>query len=185
MDFIKDILPVLISFITLVITIYIPIRVMQYQRYTNLASIYMDSKFGYAVQSVIAFFYDNCNCDIERIPEEYIKRYNSDFEKLRNHEIETENMLHYQRRLLSVYFYELECCRASSLKLRKMIKKDWTTSESYVLAILICMNNVVDDLIKKDVSRIKHQRIPRVKGISEYLYRLSKELKCSKNWMQI
>ena len=66
-----------------------------------------------------------------------------------------------------------------------MIKKDWTTSESYVLAILICMNNVVDDLIKKDVSRIKHQRIPRVKGISEYLYRLSKELKCSKNWMQI
>ena len=99
--------------------------------------------------------------------------------------IKIEDMLHYQRRLLSVYFYELECCRVSSRKLRKMTKKDWTTSESYVLKILICMNKVVDEQIKKDISEIKHQRIPKVKGISEYLCRLSTELKDGKSWMQL
>lgn len=147
--------------------------------------MYMNSEFGFAFQRIIEFFSNECNCDVEKIPEEYMKRYQSDLDKLRKNEIDIENVLHYQRRLLSVYFYELECSRVSSWKLQKMIKKDWTTSESYVLKILICMNKVVDEQIKKDISIIKHQRIPKVKGISEYLYRLSKELKGGKSWMQI
>ena len=180
-----DCMTIGISIVTLVVTISIPIRIMQFQRYTNLSSMYMNSEFGYAFQNIIEFFHKECNCDIERIPEEYMKRYHSDFAKLRDDKIKIEYMLHYQRRLLSVYFYELECCRVSSRKLRKMIKKDWTTSESYVLKILICMNKVVDEQIKKDISEIKHQRIPKVKGISEYLFRLSTELKDGKSWMQL
>lgn len=185
MDFVTNIFPIIISFITLLVTIYIPIRIMQYQRYTNLSAMYMDSKFGYAFQSVIEFFHDNCDCDVERIPDEYMKRYYSDFAKLKERKIEIDEMLHYQRRLLSVYFYELECCRASSRRLQKMIKKDWTTSEAYVLKILICMNKVVDEQIKKDISELKYQCVPKVKGISEYLYRLSKELNDGKPWMQL
>ena len=43
----------------------------------------------------------------------------------------------------------------------------------------------LDDYIKKDISEIKHQHIPKAKGISEYLDRLSKELKDGKPWIQI
>lgn len=116
MEFVTDIFPIIISFITLLVTIYIPIRIMQYQRYTNLSAMYMNSEFGYAFQSVIEFFYNECNCDLEKIPKEYLKRYRSDFEKLKKNEIDKDNVLHFQRRLLCVYFYELECCRASSWK---------------------------------------------------------------------
>ena len=68
-----------------------------------------------------------------------------------------------------------------------MIKKDWTTAEAYVSRILICMNKVVGENpnIMMDISSIKHQHIPKVKGISEYLDRLYNELKDGKKWMQI
>lgn len=180
-----DVITISLSIATLICTIIIPVRIMKFQQYSNLNTVYMNHEFGYAFQNVIEFFHDDCGCDVDRIPEEYMKRYHSDFKKLRNKDIEEKDVLHYQRRLLGVYFYELECCRESSWKLRKMIKKDWTTSESYVLKILICMNKVVDDYIKKDISEIKHQHIPKAKGISEYLDRLSKELKDGKPWMQI
>lgn len=179
------IVQIILAIATFVVTIFIPVMVMRFQQYSNLSSMYMGSEFGYAFQSVIEFFYNDCDCDVEKIPVEYMKRYHSDFEKLKRNEINKEDVLHYQRRLLSVYFYELECCRSLSPRLRKIIKKDWTTSESYVLKILICMNKVVDEQIKKDISEIKHQHIPRVKGISEYLIRLSKELKDGKPWMQL
>lgn len=180
-----NILTLIVSLVGLIIAVYIPVRIMQYQQYTNLSPVYMNSEFGHAFQSVIDFFHDDCNCDVERIPEEYIKRYNSDFEKLKNGKIQKESVLHYQRRLLSVYFCDLDNCRSSNRKLRKIIKKDWTTSESYVLKIIICMNDVVKKQFMKDISSIKHQYIPRVKGISEYLDRLSTELSDGKPWMQL
>ena len=180
-----DIISVIIAFITLIVTISIPWQIMKFQRYTNLTAMYMNSEYGYAFQQVIEFFHDACGCDVERIPEEYIKRYNSDFEKLKNNKITSEDVLHFQRRQLSIYFYELECCRASDWRLRRMVKKDWTVSESYVLRILICMNQVVEEKIKKDISPVKHQHIPRVKGLNEYLVRLIKELKDAKPWMQM
>ena len=49
------------------------------------------------------------------------------------------------------------------------------------------MNKAVDDNpdIMMDISNIKHQHVPNVKGISEYLNRLYNELKNEKKWMQI
>ena len=160
---------------------------MNFQRYTNLSSTYMGFDFAHAIQSVIEFFYKDCECDVDRIPEEYNKRFYSDFEKLKARKIEKEDVLHYQRRMLTDYFYELESCRESSFRLSKMIKKDWTTSEAYVCRILVCMNKAVGDNpdIMMDISCVKNQRIPKVKGISEYLNRLYNELKNEKKWMQV
>ena len=187
MEFVKDYLPVVISIFSFVVAIFIPIRIMHYQRYTNLSEIYMSFDFAHAFQSVITFFYKDCKCDVDKIPEEYNKRFHSDLESLKTRKINKEDVLHYQRRLLVEYFYELDSCRASSRRLRKMIKKDWTTAEAYVSRILICMNKVVGENpnIMMDISSIKHQHIPKVKGISEYLDRLYNELKDGKKWMQI
>ena len=181
----KDIVPIIIALVTLIMTIKIPIWIMQFQRYTNLASTYMSFDFAHAFQSVIEFFYKDCDCDVERIPEEYAKRYHSDFQKLKDKKIEREDVLHYQRRLLNDYFYELEVCRTSSRRLGKMIKKDWTTSEANVTKILICMNKVVSEHYMMDISAVKYQHIPKVKGISEYLSRFYKALKDGKPWMQV
>ena len=160
---------------------------MNFQRYTNLSSTYMGFDFSHALQSVIEFFYKDCECDVEKIPEEYSKRFYSDFERLKLRKIDREDVLHYQRRMLTDYFYELESCRASSKRLRKMIKMDWTTSEACVSRILICMNKAVDENpdIMMDISSIKHQHVPKVKGISEYLDRLYNALKDEKKWMQV
>lgn len=183
----KDIISIVISVATLVFTICIPLQIMKFQRYTNLMATYESFEFAHAFQCVIDFFYKDCDCDVDRIPEEYNKRFCSDFEKLKARKIEKEDVLHYQRRMLTDYFYELESCRASSFRLSKMIKKDWTTSEAYVSRILICMNKAVDDNpnIMMDISNIKHQHVPKVNGISEYLNRLYNELKNEKKWMQI
>ena len=183
----KDIISIVISVATLVFTICIPLQIMKFQRYTNLMTTYESFEFAHAFQCVIDFFYKDCDCDVDRIPEEYNKRFCSDFEKLKARKIEKEDVLHCQRRMLTDYFYELESCRASSFRLSKMIKKDWTTSEAYVSRILICMNKAVDDNpnIMMDISNIKHQHVPKVNGISEYLNRLYNELKNEKKWMQI
>ena len=187
MELIMSVLQVVLAMIAIICAIYIPIRIMNFQRYTNLSTTYMGFDFAHAIQSVIEFFYKDCECDVDRIPEEYNKRFCSDFEKLKAKKIEKEDVLHYQRRMLTDYFYELESCRASSFRLSKMIKKDWTTSEAYVSRILICMNKAVDDNpdIMMDISNIKHQHVPKVNGISEYLNRLYNELKNEKKWMQI
>lgn len=187
MKLIMDITQIVISVIAIIFAIWIPIRVMNYQRYTNLSATYMSFDFAHAFQSVINFFYSDCECDVDKIPEEYNKRFYSDFQKLKAGEIHKDDVLHYQRRMLTDYFYELESCRASSKTLCKMIKKDWTTAEAYVSKILICMNKAVIDNpdIMMDISPIKHQHIPKVKGISEYLDRLYSELKKGKKWMRI
>ena len=49
------------------------------------------------------------------------------------------------------------------------------------------MNKAVDDNpdIMMDISSIKYQYVPKVKGVSEYLNRLYNELKTEKKWMQV
>ena len=187
MNLIMNIIQIVVSVIAIIFAIYIPIQIMQFQRYTNLASTYMSFDFAHAFQSVIEFYFKDCDCDVDKIPEEYNKRFYSDFEKLKSGKIDKEDVLHYQRRMLCDFFYELESCRASSMRLKKMIKKDWTISEAYVCRILIFMNKAVGDNpdIMMDISCVKNQHIPKVKGISEYLNRLYDELKNEKKWMQV
>lgn len=182
-----EIITILLSITTLFCTIIIPIRIMKFQRYTNLFSTYMSMEFAHAFQSVINFFYDDCGCDVERIPEEYKKRFISDFSNLDENKIDINDVLHYQRRLLNDYFMELEMCRESSKVLRNIIRKDWTASEAWVCKILIFMNKAIDDdpEMFKDISAIKHERMPMLKGLSEYLKNFYNALRNESRNMQL
>ncbi len=75
----KDIITIVVSLVTLFVTFSIPIQIMKFQRYTGLMSTYMSHEFGNALQSVINFFYDDCGCDVEKIPAKYKERYCEDF----------------------------------------------------------------------------------------------------------
>ncbi len=184
---IMEFFTILLSIVTLFFTIIIPIQIMKFQNYTNLTSIYCSFEFAHAFQSVINFFHDDCECSVERIPAEYKKRFKSDFEKLKNGEIQLSDILHYQRRHLNDYFLELEMCRKSSWILRRIIRKDWTTSEAWVVKILICMNNAVDNDVElfKDISSIKHDKMPKTKGLSKYLENFYDALKSESRNMQV
>lgn len=183
-----DIVTIILSIATLVCTIIIPVRIMKFQNYSGLMTTYESFEFAHAFQCVIDFYYIDCNCDVERISEEYKKRFESDFKSLsedKNYDI--TKVLHYQRRFLNDYFLELELCRESSRYLRNIIRKDWTKSEAWVCKILVYMNKAVDDNpeIFKDISGIKYEKMPKIKGLSQYLIRFYNELRKESDRMQM
>ena len=181
-----------VTVIALIVAVFIPTRIMEYQRYTNLIGTYMSLDFAHAFQSVIAFFCDDCEYDVERIPAEYKKRFESDMKRVMRHGDSGDitgditKVLHYQRRFLNNYFLELEMCRRSSRTLSRIIRKDWTANEAYVTRILIFMNDAVDNdpEMFKDISCIKDERLPRVRGMNEYLKSLQGILQNELRWMQ-
>lgn len=181
-----DYITIGLSIITIIVTIYIPIRIMKFQRYNDLASAYRSIEFGHAQQCVIDFFYRDCNCDVNRIAQKYTERFNSDFEKLKQGKIEPQNVLHYQRRLLNNYYTELEINRKSDLCIKKLIQNEWTTQNADIVKIIVYMNKAAENNpnIFMDISPIKYERMPRVKGMSKYLVSLYNFLKSSKKWIK-
>ena len=59
-ELILNIVQIVISVVAIIFAIYIPIRIMEFQRYTNLSATYMGFDFAHAFQSVIEFFYKDC-----------------------------------------------------------------------------------------------------------------------------
>ena len=182
--FTSDCVSIVIAIFTLVVTISIPVQIMKFQRYLSLMPIYMGFDVANAFMSVINFFHDDCDCDVGRIPEEYKKRFKYDFDEKNN--VPLEKILHYQRRLLNDYFFELESCRKSSWILRRKIEKEWTSSEAWVVKILIFMNAAVDNdpELFKNISGIKHDRLPKIRGLNKYLKKFYDDLSNAKRWMQ-
>ena len=185
----KDILTLVVSLVTLFVTFSIPIQIMKFQRYTGLMSTYMSLEFAHAYQSVINFFHDDCACDVEMIPQKYKERYDKDFKKLRDEDVDfnLQNALHNQRRFLNDYFVELDMCRESSFFLRCRIHKEWTTNEAWVAKILIYMNKAVDndDELFKDISCIKYEKMAKAEGLSRYLEKFYNALKSQSPKMQV
>lgn len=173
-----------VSIATLIVTVYIPTQIMKFQRYTNLIATYMSLDFAHALQSVIAFFCEDCGHDVERIPAVYRMRFDHDMNPANN--VAIEDRLHYQRRFLNNYFLELEMCRQSSMVLRRVLRKDWTANEADIVKILIYMNEAVknDPDMFKDLSDIEYERMPKVKGMGEYLANFYNVMRKERRWMQ-
>lgn len=177
-----DIISLIVSFSALVVAIRIPVKIMEYQRFLNMYTSYMSYDYAEAFQGVINFYYDDCGCDVERIPDEYYRRYKEDFSP---GEKDASKILHYQRRYLNDYFYEIEKCRELNSKLRKEIKDFFTRNDAFVAKILIYMNKAVDEnpQIYKDITPIKRSRMPKTKGLNCYLERLYEDLKSEGRWI--
>lgn len=175
-----DIVQTVTCVITMIFTILIPVFIMNFTNYTNLTIKYMDAEIGQAIQAVVDFFYDDCNCDVSLINQMYLHRYYADKNLDGN-----KPTLHNQRRLLTDFYCELEMCRKSSLLLKHKIKRDWTSKEAWIIKILIHMNNAVqEEGLMKDISSVKYEKIHRPKGINSYLNKLSEVLEKSDTEMR-
>lgn len=187
----SDVIQIGLAIATLIFTIKIPIKIMKFQRYQNLVSTYMSFEFAHAIQSVIHFFRDDCNCKVERISFEYKKRFDKDMKPSvvsdGNNKNDPSAILHYQRRFLNNFFLELEMCRESSRTLHKRIIKEWTSNEAWIVKILIYMNKAVesDEEMFQDISCIKRERMPRTKGMCEYLEKFYNTMSSQPKFMRM
>lgn len=153
MDFFKEI-ESLITFLSLIATIIglviawiIPERIMWRQALIDLNNIYLSYDFAVAVQGIVEFFKEDCNSDVDKIAYAYKKRFIKDFGKTGKNKVSKEENLHYQRRLLSQFYYELDLCvEHKILGIRRLqIRKLYGKSEANLVKILFFMNKAVDE----------------------------------------
>lgn len=179
---------------------YIPEKIKWNQFYSNLISEYRSYDFAIAVQGVVEFFTLDCDSDVTKIPEKYKERFMKEIYGFKGEELnekidkkkllqkDSEKTLHFQRRLLTQFYWELDSCLKSSFIGARHVKKDFTRGESNIIKILYFMNEAVDndEILYKDICF--DERLPtikRAKGINKSLVHLSEELKNTKRYIEV
>lgn len=207
MDFeeVMTLIQTICSVLAVILAWYIPKKIKWDQFYSNLISEYRSYDFAIAVQSVVEFFTLDCDSDVTKIPEKYKERFMKEIYGIQESfpetlddlkEIDKKNLLqkdsdktlHFQRRLLTQFYWELNSCLKSSFVGRRHVKKDFTKSESKIIKILYYMNEAVDndEILYKDICF--DERLPsikRAKGINKSLVHLSEELKNTKRYIEV
>ena len=144
-------------------------------------SDYRGYDFAAAVQGVVSFFYDDCKNNVEEIQDKYEVRFKKDFTESSEYSCQTvsnDKNLHYQRRLLTQFYYDIDrCCHSHFIK-KSRIQKDFTSNEANILKVVFYMNEAISNssILFKDIScsdRLK----PNSKGINLYIKDLHSILK--------
>ena len=215
-----DILQCIFAFAACVLACFIPKKIMWEQSYSTLIADYRSYDFAIAVQGIVEFFAVDCKSNVDKIKEEYERRFVRDMygldldkdlngkfsvekvkEKLsskkkdENNQQETDGAepnqkspelcLHYQRRLLAQFYYQLDLCANSHFIRKKRIYRDFTKGETNLVRLLFLMDRAVDesDVLFKDISC--DERVPRkAKGMNHYLADIYRVLKNSKPHME-
>ena len=205
------IIQTILAFIGCVIAWFIPKRIMWEQTYSSLLSDYRSYDFGIAVQGIVEFFAVDCNYDVTTIKEAYERRFvravsdlslDSDLngmfsletvrEKLKGRnpaeirEKSPDLCLHYQRRLLAQFYYQLDLCARSPFIGKRRVCRDFTTREADIVRLLYLMGSAVNEsgVLFKDISC--DERVPRsARGLSRSLADIYRVLKESKPYMEL
>ena len=126
-------------------TFYIPKKMMNNQIYADLMSEYRKPEIGEAIIAVIDFYTKDCKSDVEMIEKEYVERYKTDKQSGKY-----ENSLHFQRRLLSQYYYQLAALRYQdgwfTRLSKKKVREDFTAREAKLLSLLSYMNKAAETI---------------------------------------
>lgn len=131
--------------VAILATLYIPKKMMNNQIYADIISEYRSPAIGQAIISVIAFYTNDCNSDVEMIEKKYFERYETDKQNGKY-----ENSLHFQRRLLSQYYYQLAALRYQGGRFtrlsKKKVREDFTAREAKLLSLLSYMNKAAENI---------------------------------------
>lgn len=210
------VISVVLAIIAGVLAWFIPKKIMWEQSYSTLIADYRSYDFAIAVQGIVEFFAVDCKSNVDKIKEEYERRfvrdmYGLDLDKDLNGKFSVEKVkeklnekktagaekciepnqkspelcLHYQRRLLAQFYYQLDLCANSHFIRKKRIYRDFTKGETNLVRLLFLMDRAVDgsDVLFKDISC--DERVPRkAKGMNHYLCDIYRVLKNSKPYME-
>ena len=201
------IIQTILAFASCVIAWFIPKRIMWEQTYSSLMSDYRSYDFGIAVQGIVEFFAIDCKSDVKNIRKEYERRFVRDIydldlhgtfsletvrEKLKGRnpaeicEKSPDLCLHYQRRLLAQFYYQLDLCARSPFIGKRRVRRDFTSREADIVRLLYLMGSAADDsdVLFKDISC--DERVPRsARGLSRSLADIYRVLKESKPYMEL
>lgn len=181
-----NILTLIVAIVTLVMTIYIPKKLAWEQYYNSLIIEYRSMEFGKAMQSVILFYTETCGKNVTRIYDEYEKRYIEEVLHQKDHKT-SEDVLHFQRRLLAQFFLDLEKCANTPFYFigKARVQNDFTTGTKNLVKILYFMDLAVNNPnIYADISC--EEKIPkssRIKGMNKHLCHMYEILKESKDYI--
>ncbi|MDR1215849.1 MAG: hypothetical protein LBK25_04125 [Treponema sp.] len=192
-----DIIQLVIATITLIVAIIaaffafkIPRKIMIDQRYSDLLKEYRSSEMGVAILSVFRFYTRDCKSNIDRIVDEYKKKYKAQIgDPLARGEttINYSQTLHFQRRLISQFYYDMACLRYNECCPRlstKQLLYWFTPREVPLLAIVLHMAKPSMEVFEKaeNVPDPKYRlqctsHDNKVLSMNEMLYKLYKEAK--------
>ncbi len=184
------IVQIIISVVACCLAVYIPEKIKWEQRYSQLLSDYRGYDVAAAVQGLVQFFVKDCKCDVGNIAKEYERHFDKEVENPKEDvRIDNDKNLHYQRRLLNAYFYELnECAKRRFLIGKKRVGRDFTKNEASVIKILYFMNVAAADseMIFKDISTDERiPKFPRLSGMTKSIVQVYEILRNSKKYMDV
>jgi hypothetical protein len=99
----------LLSVAALLAALYIPRKIMVDQTFSSLVTQYRSPEMGFAILSIFDFYKKNCESSPNLIEKKYMARYNRE---IRNpmklgKKIDPEKTLHFQRRTIAYFYWEL------------------------------------------------------------------------------
>ena len=164
-----------------VLAVYIPKKISWEQMYSQLLSDYCGYDFGAAVMGVVLFFKQDCNCDVGIIKKQYEDWFNKQFAKqLRennpnfenskaDYKIPNDQNLHYQRRLLTQFYFLLDQCARSPFVGKRRVQKDFSSKEANLLKVLYYMNLAAESSdVFMDIG-VDDRIPPNPKSINKYI----------------
>ena len=192
----KDILPIIqtvAAILACFLAVYIPQKIKWEQMYSQLLSDYCGYDFGAAVMGVVFFFNQDCDRDVGKIQEKYTDWFKKQFEnqiKLANpnyqnikieYKIPNDQNLHYQRRLLTQFYFLLDQCARTPFIGRRRVQKDFSSKEANMLKVLYYMNLAAESSdVFMDIS-VDDRIPPNPKSINKYIKHIYGVLKKAKS----
>ena len=185
----SDVITILSTLVSVVVAIWIPYKIKWEQQYSGLLDDYRSMDYAIAFQGIIEFFAVECEGDVERIPQCYREHFIREITEKRG-EINKDNCLHFQRRLLAQFFWQLNECAKSRAIGKRRVMRDFTASEAKLLKILIYIGDAIDNdddnVLFKDISSDARVKKPEhLHGQNKALGQLYYVLKNSRRFMDV
>ena len=93
----------------IVIAIYVPKKITLDQQFASLTEQYRSTEMGYAIYSLFSFYVNDCGNNPDNIHKKYVERFNREIKEppARGEKIDPSKTLHFQRRLVAYFFWDL------------------------------------------------------------------------------
>jgi hypothetical protein len=139
----------LLSVATLLATLFIPRKIMVDQTFSSLVTQYRSPEMGFAILSIFDFYKNACKNTSDLIEEKYTEKYNSEIREPMKHgkNIDPEKTLHFQRRMIAYFYWDLANLyfnsilpRLSKKQLYQMVGKN----ELNLLSLLLQMSGAAE-----------------------------------------
>ena len=190
-EIISSTVQIILSVLACFLACFIPRTISWEQRYSQLLADYRGHDYGAAVLGITMFFNKCCNNDINKIEKKYREIYQAQFKNQWNPdkdnykpEVPNDQNLHFQRRLLTQFYWDLDQCAISHYISKKRIQKDFTTKEANLLKILYYMNDASqEDGIYMDI-KTDDRLTPNPQSINKYIKHIYNILKDAKPYVR-